>query len=285
MTNKEVRSAVVCLAALAAHGCGGGGGGGGGGAADGTAPPPSGWVAGSFSPAAGFAGRCVNPRSGLDSSTGLPYIDIQGTALDQNNWLRSWSNDFYLWYNEIVDRDPGLYATPQYFDLLKTTATTPSGNPKDRFHFTYSTAEWQALIQSGEQVGYGAAWSVVESLPPRRIVVAYTEPGSPAVRPGAVLERGEIVVQIDTVDAVNGGTQAEVDALIAALYPDSLGETHVFTLRHPHSGALRTVNLQAEVVTTAPVQNVRTIFTNAGWVGYVLFNDHLFSAEQPLIGR
>jgi C-terminal processing protease CtpA/Prc len=213
----------------------------------------------------------------------LPYIDIQGTALDQNNWLRSWSNDFYLWYNEIVDRDPGLYATPQYFDLLKTTATTASGNPKDRFHFTYSTAEWRALIQSGEQVGYGAAWSVVESLPPRRIVVAYTEPGSPAARPGAVLERGEIVVQIDTVDAVNGGTQAEVDALIAGLYPASLGETHVFTLRHPHSGALRTVNLQAEVVTTAPVQNVRTIFTNAGWVGYVLFNDHLFSAEQPLI--
>ncbi len=171
MANREVRWATVLLALAAASGCGGGGG------DDSSAPPgpaASGWVAGSFSPAAGFAGRCVNPRSGLDSSTGLPYIDIQGTPLDQNNWLRSWSNDFYLWYNEIVDRDPGLYATPQYFDLLKTTATTSSGAAKDRFYFTYSTAEWRALIQSGEQVGYGAAWSVVQSSPPRRIVVAYT---------------------------------------------------------------------------------------------------------------
>ena len=73
----------------------------------------------------------MNPRSGTNPGTGGPYTDIQGTTLDENNWLRSWSNNLYLWYNEIVDRDPGLHTTPDYFDLLKTTATTPSGAPKD----------------------------------------------------------------------------------------------------------------------------------------------------------
>ncbi|HSC14909.1 MAG TPA: peptidase, partial [Gammaproteobacteria bacterium] len=138
-------AALLLTAAVA--GCGGGGGGdasgttGGGGAL----PPASNWVSGSFLPASSFAGKCVNPRSGTNPQSGSPYNEVRGTATDENNFLRSWSNDLYLWYNEIVDRDPGLYATPQYFDLLKTNATTPSGNPKDRFHFTYRTSDWLAL--------------------------------------------------------------------------------------------------------------------------------------------
>jgi hypothetical protein len=71
------------------------------------------------------------------------FPDKQGTVLTQNNWLRSWSNDLYLWYNEIVDRDPSLYTTPEYFDLLKTTATTASGKPKDQFHFTMLTSDFE----------------------------------------------------------------------------------------------------------------------------------------------
>ena len=106
-------------------GCGGGGGGGAAAPAPAPVPgSPSGWVPGSFLPAESFAAQCVNPRTGTDPDTGLPYADIKGTTLTQNNWLRSWSNDLYLWYDEIVDRDPGLYDTPAYFGFLKTTATT-----------------------------------------------------------------------------------------------------------------------------------------------------------------
>ncbi len=115
-TDRTLRCVAVCVAAVAIGGCGGGGGDDGGGP---PAPPASGWVAGSFLPSASFAGRCVNPRSGTNPANGLPYTDIQGTATDENNWLRSWSNELYLWYNEIVDRDPGLYTTPQYFDLAE----------------------------------------------------------------------------------------------------------------------------------------------------------------------
>ena len=68
-----------------------------------------------------------------------------------------------------------MSTTPAYFDLLKTTGTTPSGQPKDRFHFAYDTSAWVALSQSGVAAGYGAEWAVVARFPPRRIVVAYTE--------------------------------------------------------------------------------------------------------------
>src|SRR5262245_34984898 len=100
--DRATRCAVFVLAAaVAGWGRDGveGGGGGGGGA---SPPPASGWVAVSFLPASSFAGKCVNPRSGTDPRSGLPYPDIQGTATDENNFLRSWSNDLYLWYNEIV---------------------------------------------------------------------------------------------------------------------------------------------------------------------------------------
>lgn len=264
-------------------GCGGGGGSGAIPPAVGAGAPASGWVAGAFLPAASFAGRCVNPRSGTDPQTGLPYIDVRGATLDENNWLRSWSNDLYLWYDEIVDRDPGLYTTPQYFDLLKTTAITPSGQPKDRFHFTYPTAEWLALVQSGTTAGYGAEWTIVASAPPRRIVVAYTEPGSPATAAGVAMRRGEEVVTVDGVDAVNGNTQAVVDTLLAGLFPEGPGETHTFTLRHPQTLGVRSVTVQSAVITTVPVQNVKTVATNTGTVGYLQFNDHIATAEQQLI--
>lgn len=269
----------------AAGGCGGGGGGGGGGPVAPAPPAPSasGWVAGSFLPAASFAGRCTNPRSGTDPQTGQPYNEMQGTATDENNWLRSWSNDLYLWYDEIADRDPGLYATPAYFDLQKTNAVTPSGAPKDRFHFTYQTSEWLALQQSGTEAGYGAVWSVVASRPPRRVVVAYTHPNSPASAPSADLQRGEEVVAVDGVDVVNSNTQAEVDLFVAGLFPSELAENHSFTLRNPQTGLQRTVALQSATVTLDPVQNARVLQTTTGNVGYVQFNDHLPIAEQELI--
>lgn len=94
-------------------------------------PPASGWTQGVFAPADSFVAQCASPRSGTDPDTGETYPDVPGSTLTENNWLRSWSNDLYLWYSEIVDRDPGLHSTPEYFELLKTSATTASGAPKD----------------------------------------------------------------------------------------------------------------------------------------------------------
>src|SRR3970040_1526906 len=110
--------------------CGGGGGGGGPSLAPAPNPPPaSGWMAGVFQPSSSFAAECAVSRSGLDPATNFPYPDVQGSVLAENNWLRSWSDELYLWYSEIVDRDPGLYSTSAYFELLKTMEPTTSGTP------------------------------------------------------------------------------------------------------------------------------------------------------------
>ena len=50
-----------------------------------------------------FRYLCANPRIGDDPATGSAYLDAVGTTTDENNWLRSWSNNLYLWYSEIED--------------------------------------------------------------------------------------------------------------------------------------------------------------------------------------
>ena len=250
---------------------------------DNDEPSESGWVPGEFLPDSTYAGQCLSPRSGIDVQTGRPYPDSQGRTVDENNWLRSWSNDTYLWYDEIIDRDPGRYDDPlEYFDLMRTTARTASGARKDRFHFTYDTDVWVALSQSGESAGYGATWTVISRSPPRETAIAYTDPNTPAT--GAGLRRGARIVSIDGIDYVNADDEASVDAINAALYPDSAGETHTFEFRDVGEQSTRTVQLTSEIITSTPVQQVGTQTSPGGaTVGYMLFNDHIRTAEAALI--
>ena len=238
-----------------------------------------------FPAAATFVDRCVSPRTGTDPLTGRAYADVAGTAMDENMWLRSWTNDLYLWYSEVPDINPAPYAIADYFDLLKTSASTPSGNPKDKFHFTFPTTEWIALSQSGAQAGYGAQWVLLATTPPRRALVAYTEPNSPAVPNGAApkLFRGTEVLTVDGVDLVNGNTQADVDALNAGLFPTTAGQMHSFQVRDAGSAVIRTITMTSAIVTSAPVQNVAVIQQPGGPVGYMLFNDHIATAEDALL--
>ena len=243
-----------------------------------TVTVTGGWVDGRFEPASRFKDFCANPRTSTGDAV---FPDMPGETLDENNWLRSWSNDIYLWYDEIVDRDPALHSTPEYFDLLRTFAKTPSGNDKDRFHFTYSTEEWEALSRSGTSVGYGAHVVLLSRRPPREAVVAYVEPASPALEAGWA--RGARILEIDGADLVNGSTQADVDALNAGLFPAEAGESHEFVVQDLGAEAPRTVTLRATAVTSDPVQHVKTLDTDQGPVGYLLFNDFIATAEQELI--
>ena len=250
---------------------------------DNDEPSESGWIAGQFLPASSFAGQCLSPRTGNDPGTSRPYSDVQGRTVDENNWLRSWNNNTYLWYDEVIDRDPGLYDDPlDYFALLRTTELTPSGARRDRFHFTYDTEEWIALSESGESAGYGTVWSIISRSPPREAAVAYTDPNTPASDAG--IRRGARIVTIDGVDFVNANDQASVDAINAALYPESVDETHSFELRDDGSETTHTVELTSEIITSTPVQHAGTVTSPSGaTVGYMLFNDHLRTAEAGLI--
>jgi C-terminal processing protease CtpA/Prc len=256
-----------------------GGGGGGGFAGD----PGGGWTPGVFLDASTFAARCAAPRSGTIPGTNppRPFPDIQGTTLDENNFLRSYSDDTYLWYDEITDQDPGLFNDPiDYFDQLKTFAKTPSNADKDKFHFTIPSDEWFQLSQSGVSAGYGTEWVFLTGVLPGEVVVAFTEPNSPATTNG--LARGAQVLVADGVELINVNTQAAFDTVIAALFPSQADEPHDFIVRDL-DGTQRDISMTSANVTSTPVQNVVGIPTPTGDVGYMLFNSHIATAESGLI--
>ncbi len=239
-------------------------------------PGTNGWTPNSFLPSVSFKNQCAAPRTGTDAN-GRPFPDTQGTMLSENNWLRSWTNELYLWYREVEDHDPSAFTSAQYFRLLKTFQTTPAGTAKDRYHFTAPTAEWQSYSQTGAQIGYGATFLTVSGAPPREVVVLLVEPGSPAAAAG--LTRGDRIVNVDNVDVANGGN---VTVLQAGLFPSREDETHNFGIRDA-SGTVRTVSLRSQRVDTTPVHTVSVLPTDSGNVGYILFNSHIASAEDGLI--
>jgi carboxyl-terminal processing protease len=239
------------------------------------------WTQGVFKPSSSFMAQCAAPRSGTDPVTGKPYPDVQGSTLSENNWLRSWTNELYLWYNEVADIDPSLYSTADYFNKLKTAQTDIAGHPKDKFHFTYATSIWETLSTSDVQPGYGAQWVLVSTTPPRQLIVAYTTSGTPAS--AANLTRGAQILTIDGVDLVNANDQASVNTLNKGISPATVGESHTFTVQDPGSSTTRSVTLTSQNITGNPVPQVTAFPTSMGMVGYILFDDHQATAEAGLV--
>ena len=228
-----------------------------------------------------LAAKCASPRSGVDPFTNTTYPDQKGTLDDEKKWLRAWTDDTYLWYREVPALDPAAYPTAiAYFDALKTPVTV-SGKPKDRFHFTYDTAQWEQLSQSSVEVGYGITLAALSRSPPRQYVVAFVEAGSPA---DTKLARGAEIKLVDGVDLVNATDQASIDALNAGLFPATAGESHTFDVLDYSQTTTRQVILISANVTSAPVPpaQVLTLSTATGPVGYILFNDHTAPAERGL---
>jgi hypothetical protein len=236
-------------------------------------------VADAFQPASTFANKCAAPRSGVDPATGRRYPDTAGTSLDEKNFLRSWTHDTYLWFEDVAYTNPAL--TPNvlnYFDTLKTMEILPSGRAKDQFHFTYDSAEWYALSESGVSVGYGITWDLVSSTPPRKLVVRFVQPGSEAALKG--IRRG---VEILTADGVNLANGSNVATLNAALFSPAQGSTHTFTFRTREGVESAAISLTADALTLDPVPTVRVLPTSTGNVGYIQFDDHIATAEKELV--
>ncbi|GGB72087.1 peptidase [Shewanella inventionis] len=221
------------------------------------------WVQGTFANYSTLANQCSVP-------------------LTQKLWLRSWSNDTYLWYDEIIDRDPAPYSVAEYFDLLKTNELSDTGNEKDNFHFSMSTEEWELLNGSGASVGYGMELSLRQASTgvSRQVTVAYNEPNSPASEAG--VSRGAIIVSVDGVSVANANDSDSIDILNAGLFPSESGQQTVFIVRDLNAQTDRSVTLTAQTVVSTPVQNTKTIQTANGKVGYLQFNSHIATAEKGL---
>jgi carboxyl-terminal processing protease len=162
------------------------------------------WKVGEYKDADIYQNQCQSPRTGKSKITGIPFPDRTGLRLDEKNFLRSWSNESYLWYKELPDINPGNSDTPQeYFDKLKTSATTSSGKPKDNFHFSGPTEETEAW-EAGITYGYGLHLKVIDRFPPRNFVVMDIEPNSPAFNAG--IKRGDKILELDNVSLVHPST-------------------------------------------------------------------------------
>jgi C-terminal processing protease CtpA/Prc len=286
--------ASACAAAVLLSACGGGGGSPGPGAGStpvagtpGTPVPPTVPTTPPGAPGdpipdnyLSYQNLCAAPRTGFDAE-GFVFPDRQGTLQDEMRFLRGWSDANYLWYDEIPTtlRMADYTNTLDYFAALKTPALTASGQPKDRFHFTYTTAEWDALTNAGEEVGYGLTWSRNAATAPRTWLASIVEPGSPAANAG--LKRGDMLTAVDGVDFINATDSASVDKINAGLFPDNAGEVHRLTIQR--AGTTFDVSLISSVVASASVKNTKVIDTPTGKVGYLTFDDHNAVAEKQLV--
>jgi len=254
----------------------------GGGSSD-TRTPPSdiSWSEGVFEDESQFKDFCENPRSGTDL-LGREFRDQPGSTLLENHWLRSWSNNTYLWYSEIIDQNPANFSdTISYFDTLKTNATTPSGSAKDNFHFTIDSAEYLELSQSGVSSGYGLQWAIISGAPPRKLRVAFSQPNGPAAAQNVF--RGAEVLEVDGIDFVNDNTQSGLEIINAAIFPANSGESHTFVIRDLGTTQTRSVTLVSADVQEEAILANDVIATNSGNVAYVMYNTFRSFSEQSLI--
>jgi hypothetical protein len=223
--------------------------------------------------------KCEHPRTGSPDGF-LPYPDQQGTLADEKAFLRLWMDDTYLWYKELPQLQEANYDSAiAYFHDLKTPQLTASGAPRDRFHFTYPSAQWDEM-QRGVDLGYGLSWMRnVDGMAPRTWRVAIVEPDSPAKIAG--LQRGDLLLQTDGIDFVNGVGSDTVAKLNAAITPHTLNEEHSFVVQR--GSQTLTFVLKAAKVDMATVQNTEVLDTPTGKVGYLTFNSHNTAAEKQLI--
>ncbi|GGC83187.1 S41 family peptidase [Undibacterium terreum] len=190
------------------------------------------------------------------------------TPAGEKSWIRANLDDVYLWYSDIVNVPSVTYSTPSaYFDALLVKS-------KDRFSFTASKSEIDDFFQSGLDIGYGADL-VNEN---GKLRVTYVQPGSPADQ--QKIARGAQII------GINGSPITTLSSTVqrAALYPTATGATNSFEVLDKAAGSSRVVQMTAVSVNKSPVLQDTVITTpDNRKIGYLLFTDHVATAEIPLV--
>ena len=228
-----------------------------------------------YQPSKNFANICSNPCQNNR------YQDLAGDYVAENNWIRSWSHETYLWYNELPDIDPASIQDPfKYFDQMKTSAITSSGLAKDRFHFAVDTAESELLSETGISVGYGA--SAKQDRKTGRVYISYIEPNSPAQKEN--ITRGTEILAAEGVYIGSVITDEQLDIFNSALFPLTAGESNSFIIRKPNSIFIEEIMLTSTMTTEVPVHLTKTFDANGANIGYLMLNSfNIETAEIQLI--
>lgn len=187
---------------------------------------------------------------------------------EQKSWTRAHLADIYLWNTEIVDVNPAYYPlAPDYFDALLVRS-------RDRFSFSMPAAAAYSQMQEGQETGFGVRWGRSAS---GKIFACYVDPNSPAA---PFISRGS------EITAINGRTVAGMptDTLFDLLYPEEEGVTTDMIVRPPGMIVTQAVTLHAApFMTTTVAPPVLIPLPGGGKAGYLLFNDHILTAEEQLV--
>jgi len=234
-----------------------------------------------FPPSSSLMGICETVRTDTDLN-GNPRPDTQGELLHELFWLRSFMNETYLFFDQVTDRDPNDFTDREaYFDDRLTTATTASGRLVDRFSFVQTTESAEATRSGAPVFGYGASFARIQTnVLPRDWRVSFTQEGSNADISG--FNRGARILTIDGADFLNGTSQAEIDTINGGLFPDTIGEEHVFGVRLP-DGTEQDITVTSQSITIEPVNAVEIIENGDDSVGYIHYTSFgPFTGEEQL---
>ncbi|MFZ6845861.1 S41 family peptidase [Undibacterium sp. RuTC16W] len=247
---------LVLIGAILTSSCGGGGG------SPGTCNGSAAVCYGSNGTTSGSSVTADGPQGTPDSLANIC------TPSGEKVWVRAHLDDVYLWYKEIVNLSAASYSTPQdYFNALLVKS-------RDRFSFTASQSEIDGYFQSGEDIGYGM--SLVNSSGNLR--VTYVQPNSPAAQQN--IGRGAQIVGINGVAI----TQLNAATQIAALYPSLAGAINKFDILDTGTSIVRTVQITSTKISKLPVLQSTILTTNDNKkIGYLVFTDHIATAEDPLV--
>ena len=214
-------------------------------------------------------GGCGGGGNTLESSLlqPTPMAASQCGSVDaQKSWLGQYMRGAYYWTDNMPSADPAQYASvADYFEALRWV-------PTDHYSFTLSEQEYQALFQSGQEIGYGIYWKndpayANSASDPGPIRVAYVDANSPAAAAGVM--RGDALV------TVNGATPSS-QAVLDLLYPTQTGTPITLELRATGASTSYTVSLTAATVTHDAVFETQTLTAaNGSKVGYLVLNQFL----------
>jgi hypothetical protein len=178
----------------------------------------------------------------------------------EKEWIRSYLNDHYLWYRDIVDVDAGAYSTPiDYYYALLVTTPTASGKPRDRFSSAFPTA-----LLDAPQYWQGIRWNG----PVDELRVSYVLDATPAALAG--VHRGDKLVAINGVPVSSVPAQAASDAL----FPRDSTQASDLTLLDLDGGT-RIVHLSPVVFNDVAVLRTEVLDRPDGKVGYIAFNSQV----------
>ncbi|MBC3873682.1 DUF4214 domain-containing protein [Undibacterium flavidum] len=188
------------------------------------------------------------------------------TPAAERAWARGHLDDVYLWYKDIAETPQNkLMDASIYFDSLLVRS-------KDRFSFAIPQKEIDDYFQSGTSFSYGYSLQREGT----RLRVLFVQPGSPADLAG--LKRGATIASVDNTSLA----QPANDDQYAALYP-SKAETHTFSIVDLDGITARNVQMTAASIVDSPVLESKILVDQGRKIGYIMFNDHIRTAEQALI--